>query len=63
MKYSYRISYNYTTLISEGVGCTGVTRNSKITGINDLKEIEDSLKEHFGYTFCIITSYELLSDR
>lgn len=63
MKYSYRIYYNFTTLAGEGTECIGVTRESEINGFNDLKEIETSLKESFGYTFCIITSYELLSDR
>ena len=63
MKYNYRISYDFTTLTSEGVGCTGVTRNSQITSFDDLKEIENSLKKHYGYTFCIITKYELLSVR
>ncbi len=63
MKYSYHIYYSYTTLIGEGTGRIGVTRESKIIGFNDLKEIENSLKEQFGYTFCIITNYELLSNR
>lgn len=47
--YKYFVSYNHSCEGEIGFGHTEVTTNSKITGINKIREVAVCIEQEFGY--------------
>lgn len=63
MKYRYFISYFYVGDRGTGLGRTECIRNERIKDINEVKNIEEILKEKTKFKEVIILNWRLFNDR
>lgn len=63
MVYTYLIVYSNIESYGSGLGRLELIRNRRIKSIDDIKSIEEMIKEQYGYGHVIVTNYILLSKR
>ena len=63
MIYTYLIVYSNIEPDGSGLGRLELIRNRKIKSIDDVKSIEELIKEQYGYGHVIVTNYILLSKK
>lgn len=63
MVYTYLIVYSNIESYGSGLGRLELIRNRRIKSIDDIKSIEELIKEQYGYGHVIVTNYILLSKK